>query len=135
PDTLADPVPLDFLQRFAEFYFFQSLKESFGIFGDTQAPLAHPTLYYGVATAIAYAVYHFIVGEDSAKRLAPVDVGIPQVGKSVLHQDLLLHLLIPRLPLVSGKDRFVGTGNCIFNIGEGVVGVPFFLEYCYQGAD
>src|SRR5690606_39136832 len=51
------------------------------------------------------------------------------------HQDLLLHLLIPRLPLVSGKDRFVGTGNCIFNIGEGVVGVPFFLEYCYQGAD
>src|SRR5690606_38516482 len=84
PDTLADPAPLDFLQRFAEFYFFQSLKESFGIFGDTQAPLAHPTLYYGVATAIAYAVYRFIVGEDSAKRLAPVDVGIPQVGKSVL---------------------------------------------------
>src|SRR5690606_34388719 len=59
--TLADPVALNLLHRLAEVDLVKSFKQSFGVLGNAQTPLAHLSLYHRETTAIAYTVDDLIV--------------------------------------------------------------------------
>src|SRR6202012_4768692 len=88
--TLADPVGLHLLHRLAIVYRLETFEEPVGIVRDTQIPLTQLFLDHGVAAALAEPVDHFVVGQNGAEGLAPVDLTIAAIGQAVVHENLLL---------------------------------------------
>ncbi len=78
----ADPVFLHLEGAVGPVDLVEIFKESVGVFGDLQDPLAHGAPHNRVPTALALAVDDLLVGEDGAKLRAPVDGLLALVGQA-----------------------------------------------------
>ena len=61
----AYPIALHIFERIGPIDGLQALQEPFCIRRNAEEPLFHRFLYDGVAAALRYAVFHFVVGEYS----------------------------------------------------------------------
>ncbi len=59
---LSDPIALHVLNGILPIDFFQTFEQPIGIGRDAQAPLLHQPLLYGVAAALAEAVFYLVIG-------------------------------------------------------------------------
>ena len=86
----AYPVTLRIFERVGPIQAVESLQQTRSVGAHAQTPLAHHTLLNGITSANRQSLADLVVGEHRTEFGAPVDLGIRQIGYTVLHQALLL---------------------------------------------
>ena len=86
PLAAADPVALLGLHLVDEVHLVQPVQQLLGVVGDAQHPLALHPAHHFAAAALAYAPYHFLVGQAALAAGTPVDGHFLLIGQAVLEQ-------------------------------------------------
>ena len=121
----ANPVALGLLDGFGPVNSLQSIEQALCVGRHAEAPLAHLLLHHGMATALAHAVHHLVVGQHRAQGGAPVHHRFAQIGNAVVHQHFLLLHLAHGLPFLSREAEFLAAGSV-------EVGRALFVEMLHE---
>ena len=81
----SNPVALSFLHAVGPIEFIEARQETVSISSDAHHPLSHGFLQHRVTSALAEAIFDFVIGKYCAQGWAPVDFAVRQVGNSKAH--------------------------------------------------
>ena len=107
----SNPVALGFFQGVRPLNRLQTIEQTLGVSTYTQTPLAHLLLHHGESAANADTIHHFIIGQHGAQSGTPVHHRLAQISNTIVHQYLLLPLLVPGVPFISGEREFFALGH------------------------
>ncbi len=102
-----NPVLLSLLDGVAPLDSLQSVEQTLGVSGSTQAPLLHLLLDDRIATTLAHAVHNLVVGKYRTQAWAPVHHRLAEVSDAVVHQYLLLLHVVVAVPLLCGEVKLL----------------------------
>ena len=117
--ALANPVALHFLEGIGPVQIVETVQEAAGICRHTELPLCHLLLLDREAATHGKPVLYFVVSQDGAQSLAPVDRGFSLICNAIAHQDIGFLLGGSRLPHL-GSNIVVAGGLELGNqFGDG----------------
>ncbi len=128
----AYPVALCFFEGVGPVDCVESVEESLGVGGHTQAPLFHDLLYDGVSASDGESFDYLVVGEYCAEFGAPVDHHVATVGDAVVHEGVLLLAFGHVVPIVGGEGQGFGLrGVDALGAVFGEEGGEYFYWACF----